>query len=94
MAYTEETIARYQFTENTVFGNQSPFFYANSIIDIFPPALLGAKACMIPATALSFPKTLVNYLAAEGHHGVDDDAIELRAGGKQRRADGKLPAGA
>ena len=66
MAYTEETIARYQFTENTVFGNQSPFFYANSIIDIFPPALLGAKACMIPATALSFPKTLVNYLRQKG----------------------------
>lgn len=66
MAYTEETIVRYQFTENTVFGNQSPFFYANSIIDIFPPALLGAKACMIPATALSFPKTLVNYLRQKG----------------------------
>lgn len=66
MAYTEETIERYQFTENTVFGNQSPFFYANSIIDIFPPALLGAKACMIPATALSFPKTLVNYLRQKG----------------------------
>lgn len=66
MAYTEETIERYQFTENTVFGNQSPLFYANSIIDIFPPALLGAKACMIPATALSFPKTLVNYLRQKG----------------------------
>ena len=54
------------YTEHEVFGNQSPFFYANSIIDIFPPALLGAKACMIPATALSFPKTLVNYLRQKG----------------------------
>lgn len=66
MAYTEATIERYHFTEATVFGNQSPFFYANSIIDIFPPALLGAKTCMIPATALAFPKTLVNYLRQKG----------------------------
>ena len=43
------------YTEHEVFGNQSPFFYANSIIDIFPPALLGAKAGMIPATALAVP---------------------------------------
>lgn len=95
MAYTEETIERYQFTENTVFGNQSPFFYANSIIDIFPPARAAWRqgvhdsrdGAVVPENAGELP-------AAEGHHGADDDTIELRAGGKQRRADGKLPAGA
>lgn len=65
-AYTDATIDIYHFTEETVFGNQSPFFYANSIIDIFPPIALGARVCMIPAAALSFPRTLVDFLRGEG----------------------------
>lgn len=66
LAYTEATIEIYGFTEATVFGNQSPFFYANSIIDIFPPIALGARVCMIPASALAFPKTLVDFLRRAG----------------------------
>lgn len=60
--YTEATVKKYSFTEKTVFGNQSPFFYANSIIDIFPPLLLGARVYILPARCLSFPKMLVEQL--------------------------------
>lgn len=66
LAYTRATIDIYGFTEDTVFGNQSPFFYANSIIDIFPPIALGARVCMIPATALAFPRTLMDFLRRTG----------------------------
>ncbi len=60
--YTEATILKYNFAENTVFGNQSPFFYANSIIDIYPPIALGATTYILPAKALSFPKYLIEQL--------------------------------
>lgn len=62
--YTKATIEKYGFTANTIFGNQSPFFYANSIIDIFPTLALGAKTIILPAKALAFPKVLINQLNA------------------------------
>ena len=66
LTYTDITIEKYTFTQETVFGNQSPFFYANSIIDIFPPLKLGASVYIMPARCLSFPKVLVETLRE--HH--------------------------
>ena len=62
LTYTDITIGKYSFTQETVFGNQSPFFYANSIIDIYPPLKLGATVHILPARCLSFPKMLVEVL--------------------------------
>ncbi len=62
LAYTDATIHKYSFTQETVFGNQSPFFYANSIIDIYPPLKLGAAVYILPGRCLSFPKMLVEQL--------------------------------
>jgi len=66
LAWTEATIRMYGFTEDTVFGNQSPFFYANSIIDLYPPLVLGASVYMIPAGVLAFPGRFV--AALREHH--------------------------
>ena len=66
ITYTEATVEKYSFTQETVFGNQSPFFYANSIIDIYPPLMLGATVYILPARCLSFPKMLVEQLRE--HH--------------------------
>ena len=60
--YTEATVARFTFTEKTVFGNQSPFFYANSIVDIYPPLMLGARVYILPARCMTFPRLLVEQL--------------------------------
>ena len=62
LTYTDITIRKYGFTRQTVFGNQSPFFYANSVIDIYPPLMLGAKVYILPVQCLSFPKMLVDTL--------------------------------
>ena len=62
ITYTEATVEKYSFTQETVFGNQSPFFYANSIIDIYPPIALGATVYILPSRCLSFPKMLVETL--------------------------------
>ena len=64
--WLEATIAMYGFTENVVFGNQSPFFYANSILDIFPPVALGAKTYLLPSGVLTFPKKMIACL--NEHH--------------------------
>lgn len=64
--YTEATIEVYGFDEGTVFGNQSPFFYANSIIDIYPPIALGATVYLLPAGALTFPRRFAQSLRE--HH--------------------------
>lgn len=66
LAYARATIEKYGFTGEDVFGNQSPFFYANSIIDIYPPLALGATVHILPARALAFPAIMVERLAALG----------------------------
>ena len=60
--WTQATIQTYGLTADTVFGNQSPFFYANSILDIFPPVALGATVYLMPSGVLTFPKKLIRCL--------------------------------
>lgn len=60
--YTQATIEVYGFDQETVFGSQSPFFYANSIIDIYPPIALGAAVYLLPPGCLAFPKTFLACL--------------------------------
>lgn len=60
--WTEATIEIYGFDEHVIFGNQSPFFYANSIIDIFPPVALGATVYLLPSGVLTFPGKFIECL--------------------------------
>ena len=60
--YSEMTYRRYPFDEHTVFGNQSPFFYANCLLDIYPPMAVGATVYILSASLLSFPKKMVEQL--------------------------------
>ena len=64
--YSEFTYRRYPFDEHTVFGNQSPFFYANCLLDIYPPLAVGATVYILPQVLLSFPKKLVECLQENG----------------------------
>ena len=64
--WTEATNEVYSFTEDMVFGNQSPFFYANSVLDIISPVSLGATVYLLPAGVLGFPKKMVECLRE--HH--------------------------
>ena len=64
--WTETTVRKYGFTQDTVFANISPFYYANSLLELFVPMLLGAEVVMIPPSYLTFPKRLASYLQEEG----------------------------
>ena len=56
------TTEKFGFTRDTVVGNQSPFFYSNSIGTIYVPICLGASSYILSASVLSFPKKMVSAL--------------------------------
>ena len=60
--YVESNTERFAFTEKDVYANQSPFFYANSITDIYPPIKIGAPVYIMPTRCLSFPRMMVETL--------------------------------
>ena len=60
--YSEFTWRRYPFDEHTVFGNQSPFFYSNSLLDIFPPLAVASTVIILSASLLTFPKKMVEAM--------------------------------
>ena len=62
VAYTETNTERFGFTMDDVYANQSPFFYANSITDIYPPMKVGAPVYVMPSRCLAFPKMLIETL--------------------------------
>ena len=64
--YSEFTYRRYPFDERTVFGNQSPFFYANCLLDIYPPLAVGSTVVILSPVLLSFPKKLIQQM--QEHH--------------------------
>ena len=60
--WADATNEVYGFTEDMVFGNQSPFFYANSVLDVISPVSLGATVYLLPAGVLTFPKRMIARL--------------------------------
>lgn len=57
-AYTEE----FGFDENTVIGNQTPFFFDASAKDIYLMATCGATLEIIPTGLFTFPVKLIEYI--------------------------------
>ena len=60
--YTEWLIETFEFSQTTIFGNQAPFYFDNSILDIYSTLKVGAKLCIIPEKAFVFPGKLLEYL--------------------------------
>ena len=56
------TIDAFGFEKDLVVGNQSPFFYSNSLGSVFLPISLGCSACILSASILSFPKKMIEAL--------------------------------
>ena len=48
--------------ENTVFGNQTPFYFVMSGLDIYMTIRNGCTTCIIPRMAFMFPGMLLDYL--------------------------------
>lgn len=60
--YTEWLEETFCFDEKTVFGNQAPFFFDNSILDIYSTIKNGSTMVIIPEYMFPFPNLLIDYI--------------------------------
>ena len=54
--------------DTAVFGNQAPFVFDNSTLDIYSTLKNGATTWILPPKCFSFPKTMMRFL---GEHGIN-----------------------
>lgn len=64
IAYAEWVGETFGLDENTIFGNQSPFYFSMSVLDIFSTLRNAATMQIIPSKYFAFPGRLVEYLTA------------------------------
>lgn len=60
--YIDWAISRFGFTSDMVIGNQAPFYFDNSTLDIYLMYAIGATLYIIPEDRFIFPAKLVDYL--------------------------------
>jgi amino acid adenylation domain-containing protein len=60
--YIEWARNRYSVTGNAVIGNQAPFHFDNSTLDIYLCFSTGATLVLIPEDSFAFPLRLIEYL--------------------------------
>lgn len=60
--YTEALCKALPFSEDTVFGNQTPLYFDAPLKEIMPTLKLGATTYFIPKVNFSFPIRLIEYL--------------------------------
>lgn len=64
IAYAEWVGETFGLDENTVFGNQTPFYFSMSVLDIFSTLRNAATMYIIPKKLFAFPVKLIEYLSA------------------------------
>ena len=62
LAYSAWAAQTFSITEQTVFGNQTPFYFSMSVTDIFTSLRTGACVQVVPKRLFSFPVQLLDYL--------------------------------
>jgi len=60
--YTEWVTKTFDITAEDSFGNQAPFYFDNSVLDIYCGLKNGATVYIIPKICFSFPINLLKYL--------------------------------
>jgi amino acid adenylation domain-containing protein len=60
--YIDWVVSTFNVTSETVIGNQAPFYFDNSTLDIYLMYATGATLDIIPEMHFSFPAKLVDYL--------------------------------
>ncbi len=62
IAYTEWCAEEFALDENVVLGNQTPFYFSMSVLDIFQTLRNGCTMYIIPRMLFSFPIKLLQFL--------------------------------
>ncbi len=64
--YVMWTSKTFGFSEKDKFGNQAPFYFDNSIFDIYTCLLMGAEMNIIPESLFMFPSKLPEFIRDNG----------------------------
>lgn len=64
--YIDWAVDTFHFTADAKIGNQAPFYFDNSTLDIYLMMATGATLNIIPESNFMFPAKLVDYL--NEHH--------------------------
>lgn len=60
--YADWVVKTFELNENTIFGNQTPFYFSMSVLDIFATIRSSATLHIIPKMLFSFPVKLLAFL--------------------------------
>ena len=60
--YIEWVTKTFNITDKDIFGNQAPFYFDNSILDIYCTIKCGSTLDLIPKKLFSFPVELLKYI--------------------------------
>lgn len=60
--YIDWAVDTFNLNENSTIGNQAPFYFDNSTLDIYLMYATGATLNIIPEEKFAFPATLIDYL--------------------------------
>ena len=60
--YTKWFGTTFNINNETVFGNQTPFYFSMSVSDVYSTIMFGATLNIIPKINFSFPMNLIKYL--------------------------------
>lgn len=60
--YVEWLESKFEFSTETIFGNQAPFYFDNSVLDIYSTIKNGAQMVIIPERMFLFPQALLEYI--------------------------------
>lgn len=60
--YIDWAVERFRFSSDAIIGNQAPFYFDNSTLDIYLMYATGATLCIIPEENFIFPAKLIDYL--------------------------------
>lgn len=62
ISYTKWVEDAFKINSQTVFGNQTPFYFSMSVLDIYTTIRCGAEMCIIPKKLFAFPLKLIEYI--------------------------------
>lgn len=60
--YAEWLCDEFDFDENTVFGNQTPFYFSMSVLDIYATIASGGTLWIVPKQYFAFPVRLIEFI--------------------------------
>ncbi len=90
--YSQWLVTTFAFSEKTVFGNQAPLYFDNSVLDIYSTLKTGAATVFLPNDFFTSPQKLFAFMAEKRVNTIFwvPSALTLATGRKKLQMPGDL----